>query len=151
MTGFFRTAGLTLPGALLFILPAQAQSQAQPTPKPAALCLPPGGKPTSCGTASAGQTIRLQLATTRLPTGPIQLRFAEESVAGRSPRAAVVTVPPARSLDGGYEVRVPSELCAGARGSEAQFEIQMMTSDLQNSESGAGGHADSVGWFQMRC
>ena len=151
MTDVFRTAGLILPAALLLILPAPAQSQGRTTPKPVALCLPPGGKPMPCGTASAGQTIRLQLATTSLPTGPIQLRFAEEPVPGRSPRTALVTVPPARSIDGGYEVRVPSELCSGVRGSEGQFEIQMMTSDLQNSESGAAGHADSIGWFQMRC
>ena len=63
----------------------------------------------------------------------------------------MVTVAPARSIDGGYEVRVPSELCDGTRGSETQFEIQMMTSELQNSESGAAGHAESIGWFQMRC
>jgi hypothetical protein len=151
MTDVFRTAGLVLPAALLLTLPAPAQSQGRTAPKQVALCLPPGGKPTPCGTTSAGQTIRLQLATTSLPAGPIQLRFAEEPVAGRSPRTAMVTVPPARSVDGGYDVRVPSELCSGARGSQVQFEIQMMTSDLQNSETGAAGHADSIGWFQMRC
>lgn len=151
MTDVFRTAGLVLPGALLLILPAPAQSQGRTTPKPVALCLPPGGKPIPCGTVRAGQTMRLQLATTSLPTGPIQLRFTEEPVAGRSPRTAMVTVAPVRSVDGGYEVTVPAELCSGVRGSESQFEIQMMTSDLQNSESGAAGHADSIGWFQMRC
>jgi hypothetical protein len=151
MTRYFRTAGLVLPAALLLSMPGSVQSQQRSNPKPVALCLPPGGKPSPCGTANAGQTIRVQLATTSLPTGPIQLRFAEEPVAGRTPRTAMVTVPPARSIDGGYEVKVPSELCTGARGSEGQFEIQMMTSDLQNSETGAAGHADSIGWFQMRC
>ena len=150
MTDFIRIAGVAFSGALLFGFPDSSEAQISRTPKALASCLPPGGRPAPCGTARAGQTLRLQLATTILPTAPIRLRFVEEAPAGRSPRTAVVTVPPERSLDGGYEVTVPGELCAGSRSSEGQFEIQMLTSDLQNAE-GAGGDADSIGLFQMRC
>lgn len=150
MIDFIRIASVAFSGTLLVALPGSSEAQTGRTPKSVALCLPPGGRPAPCGPARAGQTLRLQLATTSLPTGPIQLRFVEEAPPGRSARTAVVIVPPARSLDGGYEVTVPSELCAGSRSSEGQFEIQMLTSEMQNA-LGAGGDAGSIGWFQMRC
>lgn len=150
MTDIARIASVAFSGALLIALPSSSEAQISQTTKTLAPCLPPGGRPVPCGTARAGQTLRLQLATTSLPSAPIQVRFVEEAPAGRAPRMATVIVPPERSLDGGYEVMVPGELCVGSRASEGQFEIQMLTSNIQNAEN-TGGDANSIGWFQMRC
>jgi hypothetical protein len=141
-----RVASLILLGAGLLVLSSAAWPQAGTSPKPAALCLPPGGKPAPCGAASAGQTIRLQVATTNLPSGPIQLHFVEETSGGQPSRAADVTIPPVRSLDGGYEVRIPPELCAGRRSSQSQFEIQNLMSTFNQAET-----VRSLGTLTIAC
>jgi hypothetical protein len=140
-------AGLILIGAGLLALPGAAQPQAGMTPKPVALCLPPGGKPAPCAAARAGQTIRLQVATTNLPNGPIQLRFAEETSGRQPPRAVSVTIPPVRSLDGGYDVRIPPEICAGGRSSQGQFEIQNLMSTYNQAETAVR----SLGTLTIAC
>jgi len=129
-------ASLALAGALSLALPNPAISQAGRAPKSAAMCLPPGATaPVACGTARAGQTIRLQVATTNLPTGPISLQFSEEGADGRPGRTASLVIPPAISRDGAYEVTVPAALCAGGRGQAGNFEIQHLMSTFNQSET----------------
>ena len=114
--------------------PVAAQTSEQP--KSVALCLPPGATtPVACGSARAGQTIRLQVATTSLPTGPIDLLFTEEGAAGRAPRTASITIPPERSRDGGYEVTVPPQLCTAGRDRMGNFEIQHLMGTINESET----------------
>ena len=125
----------TLLATLPLAFPPTAQGQAGAAPKTAAICLPPGGQPVACGTARAGQTIRLRVATTNLPTGPITLLFAEQAAAGQAARSASLTIPPERSRDGGYDVPVPTTLCAGTRGTQAQYEIQHLMSTFNQSET----------------
>ena len=122
MPDITRIASLAIAGAVLALLPNQASGQGGATPKPAALCLPAGATtPVACGSARAGQTIRLQVATTSLPTGPISLLFAEAGASGQAARSANVIIPPARSRDGGYEVTVPRELCSRRPRPHGQF------------------------------
>ena len=143
-------ASLALLGALSLALPTSAFSQAARTPKSAAMCLPPGAPaPVACGTARAGQTIRLQIATTILPTGPINLLFTEEVAGGQGPRTASLTIPPEISRDGGYEVTVPRELCAGTRGRQGQYEIQHLMSSFNQAETTSAGR--SLGTVTVAC
>lgn len=136
MANRFAIASLALAGALSLALPTSAAGQAGKSPKSIAICLPPGGTaPVPCGTARAGQTIRLQLATTSLPRGPINLLFSEEATAGQAPRTASVIIPPSISRDGGYEVTVPSALCAAGRDRMGNFEIQHLMSTYNQAET----------------
>ena len=136
MADFARSASFALFGALLLSLPTGAPGQAGKTPKPVALCLPPGATtPVNCGSARAGQTIRLQIASTIMPTGPIDLLFTEEAGAGQSPRTARITIAPTRSRDGGYEVTVPRQLCASGRDRMGNFEIQHLMSTFNQAET----------------
>ena len=71
---------LALCSLALTSMPAIAQDTSPQATK-AALCIPPGSKaPVACGTAKAGQTIRLQVATTDLPIDPINLLFGRPSI-----------------------------------------------------------------------
>jgi hypothetical protein len=127
-------ASLALAWALALALPASAEAQAGNTPNSTALCLPPGATaPVACGSARAGQTIRLRIATTSLPTAPIQLVFTEEVAGGQPARTASLTIAPERSRDGAYDVTVPRELCG--RPGQAQFEIQHLMSTFNQSET----------------
>lgn len=129
-------ASRALAGALLLQLPTSAAGQAGSTAKSAALCLPSGvAAPVACGTVRPGQTIRLRIATTSLPTGPINLLFAEEAPAGQAPRTAGLTIPPTRSRDGGYEVTVPATLCGAGPGQAGQYEIQHLMSTYNQAET----------------
>lgn len=129
-------ASLALCGALSLALPTAAFGQARKAPKSVAMCLPPGASsPVACGTARPGQTIRLRIATTSLPTGPISLSFSEDVAEGQAARTASLTIPPARSRDGGYEVTVPRTLCAGARDRMGNFEIQRLMSTYNQAET----------------
>ena len=136
MADFARTASLALSAALLLVLPTGASGQAGKSPKSVALCLPPGStKPVSCGTARAGQTIRLQVATTSLPRGPINLMFTEEVQASQVPRTASLTIAPTISRDGSYEVTVPRQLCTTGRDRMGNFEIQHLMSTFNQAET----------------
>jgi hypothetical protein len=97
--------------------------------------------------ARAGQSIRLQVATTTLPPGPITLLFAEETATGRVPVRALLTVPGGRSLDGGYDVVVPRELCAGRTRASGNFEIQYLMSEINQAE----GSGPSLGALTVAC
>ena len=147
MTDISNQISLGIAAAFLLVADATAQpwnalgtaprpSQAAGTPTPTALCLPPGAtRPVPCGTARAGQTIRLQVATTSLPTGPIRLMFTEGSAAGQAPRSAEVTIAPTISRDGGYEVTVPREICAAGRDRMGSFQIQRLMSSYNQAET----------------
>lgn len=127
-------ASLALAGALLLAPSTSVVAQAARSPENVALCLPAGANgPVACGTVRAGQTIRLRVATTTLPTRLIRLEFSQQAAAGRPRRSANVIIPPAISRDGGYEVKVPEELCASAGDRLGNFEIQhLMSSDNQS-------------------
>jgi len=143
-----RITPIALAAAGLLALPAAGHGQAGSAPKPVALCLPPGSpKPVNCGIARAGQSIRLQVATTTLPPGPITLLFAEETATGRVPVRALLTVPGGRSLDGGYDVVVPRELCAGRTQASGNFEIQYLMSEINQAE----GSGPSLGALTVAC
>ena len=135
MTDRIGIATLALAGTMLLALPTPSFSQAGQTPKSVALCLPPGAKaPVNCGTARAGQTIRLQVATTRLPTGPINLLFTEEAIGNQPARSASLTIAPTLSRDGSYEVTVPIALCRGGSDRTGNFEIQHLMSTFNEAE-----------------
>ena len=88
------------------------------------------------------------MATTSLPTGPITLLFAEENAAaGRAPARALLTVPGGRSLDGGYDVVVPRELCAGRAQANGNFDIQYLMSDVNQAD----GSGPSLGALTIAC
>ena len=131
-----RITTLALAATSLLALPTGSQGQAGKAAKPVALCLPPGSPtPVNCGTARAGQTIRLQVATTSLPRGPINLTFTEETDGSQSPRTASLTIPPALSRDGTYEVTLPRTLCAAGRDKMGNFEIQHLMSAFNETEA----------------
>lgn len=130
------SASLALTGALLLAFPTSTAAQSGETNENDAICLPPGGTgPVACGIARAGQTIRLRVATTRLPTAPIRLVFSEEGAIGQPARSADVMVPPNLSRDGGYEVPVPEELCSTGRNRTGKFEIQRVMDGLDQASS----------------
>ena len=130
-----------------------ASSIANPGPKTPTVvvrCLPPGGKkPMPCNSLSAGSTIELRTEESRA-RAPTAVYFREVSAAGR-PRSARAELQAKWFIDHGtLQAMVPNALCAGAaKGQRLQFEIQTLTSDFNQAES--GGDADSVGYFQMRC
>jgi hypothetical protein len=141
-------ASLALAEALSLALPTPASGQAGKTPKSVAMCLPPGATaPVPCGTARAGQTIRLRIATTNLPTGPINLVFTEDVASGQASRTAGLTIPPAISRDGGYEVTVPAALCASGRDRIGNFEIQHLMSTFNQAET----TSNSLGTLTVAC
>jgi hypothetical protein len=141
-------ASLALTSALLLALPTEAPGQAGKSPKSVAMCLPPGAAaPVPCGTARAGQTIRLRIATTSLPTNPISLQFTEEAAAGQAGRRASLVIPPTRSVDGGYEVMVPRALCAGSRDKMGSYEIQRLMSTYNQAET----TSESLGTLTVAC
>ena len=144
-----RISHMHLLAVSLLVLPATSHAQAVQVPNGAALCLPAGATaPVPCGAARAGQTIRLRVATTSLPTGPITLLFAEENAAaGRAPARALLTVPGGRSLDGGYDVVVPRELCAGRAQANGNFDIQYLMSDVNQAD----GSGPSLGALTIAC
>ena len=144
----YAIAGLALVGAISLALPNSAAGQAGKTPKSVAMCLPPGATtPVACGAARAGQTIRLQVARTSLPRGPISLLFSEESSDGRVPRTASLTIPPAISRDGGYEVTLPRSLCANSQDRMGNFEIQRLMSSYNQAETSS----ESLGTLTVAC
>jgi hypothetical protein len=139
-------ASLALAGSLSLALPTSAFGQAGTTPKSVAMCLPPGApEPVACGTARAGQTIRLRIATTSLPTGPINLLFMEDAATGQAARSVSLIVPPAISRDGGYEVTLPSTLCTTGR--MGNFEIQRVMSTYSEGET----TRESLGTLTVAC
>ena len=146
MTKVTRIAAFAF-SATLLALPSEASGQATAAPSSVAMCLPLGGKPAPGGPARAGQTIRLRIATTNMPTGPITLLFAEETAPGQAPKSASLTIPPGRSRDGGYEVTVPRALCAGTRERTGNFEIQHLMSTFNQSET----TSDSLGTLTVAC
>jgi hypothetical protein len=146
MTDSIRIATLALAGVGLLALPTATSGQAGATAKSAALCLPVGvSSPSPCGAARAGQAIRLQVATTSLPSGPIRLLFVEEPQAGQAQRRANVIVAPELSRDGGYDIIVPRELCAGRAG--GNFEIQNLVTEVNQAE----GSGPSLGMLTVAC
>lgn len=148
MPDIARITSLALAGAFLSLMPGGALGQAGKTPKPVALCLPPGSPtPINCGTVRAGQTIRLQVATTSLPTGPIYLLFAEEAQYNVASRTANLTIAPTISRDGGYDVTVPAALCAAGRGTTGIFEVQ----HLMSSPGDADTNRRSLGTVTIAC
>ena len=144
----YAIASLALAGALSLAFAPSASAQAGRTPKSVAMCLPAGAPaPVACGTARAGQTIRLRVATTSLPTGPINLLLTEEAAAGQAARSASLVIPPEISRDGGYEVTLPPSLCASARDRSSSFEIQRLMSTYNQSET----TAESLGTLTVAC
>lgn len=137
--------GLGLTAAAAALLPAAAQAPKQP--KSVALCMPPGGKaPVACGTARAGQMMKLVISTTRLPSGPVSLLFSEENAAGRPRTARADVSAAALNDDGSYSVTVPRELCSGGA-SQGQFEIQDLMSSFNQAES----RARPIGTVTIAC
>ena len=147
MTQIVHAAGLGLCAALLLAMSQSASSSPRKPPKITTLCLPPGGsKPMPCRMATSGTQLSLRLAQDGGPA-PHTLIFREVG----SGRTVPVKLQPKWFIDHG--VQLPAELCEGrpspsraGGGQQLQFEIQVLTSDLQNAQ-----HADSVGFFQMRC
>ena len=147
-----------LPQIALLILSATfpiwtATALAPKNPKATILCLPPGStKPAPCGVVSAGSDIQL-VAEGGSSGLPLRVRL-DEVTEGKKPVIGRATISP-RKLPGSggtYVLTVPRHLCASAsKGQRLQFEIQMLTSDLQNAENARYGDADSLGFFQMRC
>jgi len=91
------------------------------------LCLPRGAeRPRPCIWAKTGSTIAVD--TSGVAGGrPLTVAFVGARNSG-------IRVPLGRqplSLDGSYLLTVPSRLCSGNR--LGNFEIQVLTSDLQNS------------------
>ena len=143
-----RITPLALAALSLLALPTASSGQAGKAPKPVALCLPPGSPtPVNCGTSRAGQTIRLQVATTNLPRGPINLLFTEETNGSQSPRTAVLTIPPALSRDGSYEVTLPRTLCGAGPERTGNFEIQHLMSAYNEAEA----TRRSIGTMTIAC
>ena len=146
MTQIVQAAGLGLCAALMLALPQSADSSPRKTPKMTVLCLPPGGSKTiPCGMATRGTKLSLRMTQDGGPA-PHTLIFREVG----SGRTVPVKLQPKWISDHGM-IPLPAGLCAGASsaargGQQLQFEIQVLTSDLQNAQ-----HADSVGFFQMRC
>jgi hypothetical protein len=146
MTRRFLVPAAGLACAFLPVQPATAQPA--PTAKPAALCVPPGASEFApCAPARAGQTIRLQVATTDLPTSAINLLFTEQAAAGQPARTATETIPASVSRDGSYEVTVPRELCASRPGSTGSFEVQHVFTAF--SEGAVT--PKSLGWLTVAC
>ena len=110
-------------------------------PKMDVKCLPPGSSTggTTCATMRRGTSLLITV-NEDVAAGTAILRFKTK---------AVEIDRPIGPLRRGQTVRVavPVELCVGA--ATGQFEIQHLMSQYNQSES--TGHADSVGFFQMRC
>ncbi len=144
-------------GLLTFASPALAQPSStiasRPMPAPAAkmpkitvLCLPPrGSKPVRCGTATRATVLKLRLE--RAATKPPRFLIFRALGAVGNARVASVNLQPKWFLDHAQQVKVPSQLCDGAAGQ--QFEIQILTADMNQAESASDAH--SIGFFQMRC
>jgi hypothetical protein len=146
MTHSIRIAIFGLASVSLLALPTITPGQATESPKSAALCLPPGASsPTPCGAARAGQAIRLQVATTSMPTQTDPLLFVEETQAGQGQRRANVVIAPELSRDGGYDVVVPRELCAGRAG--GNFDIQNLMTEVNQAD----GSGPSLGTLTVAC
>jgi hypothetical protein len=146
MTDKIRILGPGLAGAILIALPSLALGQAAVSGP--AQCVPANGGPAApCATARAGQTIRLLVSTTHLPTGPITLLFAEQSSDGRGGLRTRTVLPGGVSRDGGYEVAVPRELCAGKAQSSERFDIQHLATQV-NLDDGSG---PSLGTLTVAC
>jgi len=122
-------------------LSGKARPNAAKLPRLTFRCLPPGstGGGTSCATMRRGTTLLVTVQDDGGPGAAI-LRFRAKGVDIERP------IGPLRR---GQTVRVaiPAELCAGP--AAGRFEIQVLTSDFNQAES--GGDADSIGFFQMRC
>lgn len=141
-------ARLALIPALSLALPTSAFAQAGKPPKSVAVCLPPGAPgPVACGTARAGQTIRLRIATTSLPTSPISLLIIEDGAVGQAARSASLVIAPEVSRDGGYEVTLPQTLCANARDRMGNFDIQRLTRGNGDGET----TSESLGTLSVAC
>ena len=133
----------------LFLIPQVAEGSPR-KPKGTVLCLPPGsGTPKPCAALTAQSSLAFRADSDY--QGTAILRFRSRPV---DLEATVVDVPLSRaSLRGGqiYTIQAPlRQMCSSSRsGQRLQFEIQILTSDMQQSP--AAGDADSVGFFQMRC
>jgi hypothetical protein len=146
MTHRNRILALGLSGAFFAALPAL--SPAQVAAGGVAQCLPTnGGPPGPCATVRAGQTIRLLVSTTSLPVGPITLLFAEQSADGRPGLRTRTTLPEVASRDGGYDVAVPRELCAGKAAASERVDVQHLATDV-NEDDGSG---PSLGMLTVAC
>lgn len=146
MTDAYRNLAFGLSGAFLALFPSLASGQV--ARDGAAQCLPAnGGSPAPCATTRAGQTIRLLVSTTSLPTGPITLLFAEQSTDGRPGLRTKTTLPGGVSRDGGYDVAVPRELCAGKGQVSERFDIQHLATDV-NEDQDSG---PSLGMLTVAC
>lgn len=150
MTLTVHVVGLGLSAALMLAMTQSAAGGPRKAPKLTVLCLPPGSKtPTACSTATRETRLSIQLAKDGGPA-PHTLLLREVGTG----RTVPVKLQPKWFIDHGMvPVQLPAELCvgssrqAGARGGQQlQFEIQTLTSDLNNAQQ-----ADSVGFFQMRC
>ena len=146
MTDRNRVLAFGLSGAFLAALPSLAPAQVGAGG--VAQCLPAnGGVASPCATVRPGQTIRLLVSTTSLPTGPITLLFAEFSADGRPAHATKTTLPAMVSRDGGYDVAVPRELCVGKASASERFDVQHLATDV-NEDNGSG---PSLGQLTVAC
>jgi hypothetical protein len=152
MTDIHPRAILILSAAVLCALGAPGSAQpwsalsSKPRPdlakrtKLAVKCLPPGSSAgtTTCATMRRGTSLLITVNDDI--AGTAILRFKAKGVEIDRP------IGPLRRGQA-VRVAVPAELCSGA--AAGQFEIQHLMSEYNQSES--PGHADSVGFFQMRC
>lgn len=144
-----RAAAFGLCASALFLIPQVAEGSPR-KPKGTVLCLPPGSStPKPCAALTEQSSLAFR------PDADFQgtaiLRFRSRPIELES---NVIDVPISkRSLRQGqaYKIQAPlRQMCASAQsGQTLQFEIQILTADLQQSQ--AGGDAGSVGFFQMRC
>jgi hypothetical protein len=146
------TRRLTLISLPILAIAAPHATRAGPVQKKPTIvirCLPPGGgKPVACASARAGERIVLTIG--KGSTSPSNVTLVPQQ-APRKPTIGRATISPKKLPGSGtsYSFTLPKEWCEGRLA--GQFEIQVMTSDLQNAENVRSGDADSLGFFQMRC
>lgn len=145
MNGFIRLSAVALCASLVTLAPLDARTR---KPTGAVLCLG-STNPRPCGVITEQSSIAFRADSDY--QGTAILRFRPRPV---ELEATPIDLPlSAGPLKRGKTYRIVApfrQMCAtAARGQTLQFEIQVLTSDLQQSQ--AAGEADSIGVFQMRC
>ena len=149
MTPIVRIAALSLGASLILLAPTGGESSPR-KPKGTVLCLPPGSSvPKPCAGLTSRSSMAFRADSDFQGTAILRFRARPVELQGKAIDIRI----PAGSLRRGqiYKIEAPlRQLCSSSQsGQRLQFEIQVLTSDINQAES--GGDADSVGFFQMRC
>jgi hypothetical protein len=149
MTDLIRIAAFFLGASLILLTPTVGESSPR-KPKGTVLCLPPGSSvPKPCAGLSSRSSMAFRADGDFQGTAILRFRSRPVELEGKVIDVRV----PAGSLRRGqvYKIEAPlRQLCSSSQsGQRVQFEIQVLTSDFNQAES--GGDADSIGFFQMRC